>query len=88
MNKLLWDSRENIADYELTFIHRGAPGDVKTIPCSLIKEVKTSWFIYKSEEEEEVVIPFHRILEIRNTTTGQAIWRKKALEGAKNDRRG
>jgi uncharacterized protein (UPF0248 family) len=77
LNKLIWDSRENIANYKLTFIHRGAPGDVKTIPCSLIREVRISWFTYGNEGEEETIIPFHRVLEIRNATTGEAIWRKK-----------
>lgn len=81
MNKLLWDPKENIADYELTFIHRGAPMDVKVVPCSLIAEVEPSGFTYRSEEEGETFIPFHRILEIRNVRTGQISYNKKVRTG-------
>jgi len=78
LNKLLWDPRESIADHELTYIHRGAPGDMRTIPCNLIEEVKISWFTYRSQEEVETFIPFHRVLEIRNVKTGQTLWEKRA----------
>ncbi len=81
MNKLLWDPKENIAEYELVFIHRGAPMDVKIIPCGLIAEVESSGFIYKSEEEGETFIPFHRVLEIRNMKTKQIAFSKKVLMG-------
>jgi len=76
LNRIFWDPRENRADYEVVFIHRGAYMDRKSLPCSLIKEVKSSWFTYESEEEGEVVIPFHRIIEIRNVKTGQIVWRR------------
>jgi uncharacterized protein (UPF0248 family) len=78
LNKLLWDPKEKRADYELSFIHRGATGDVKTIPCNAIMEVKVSWFTYLGEEEDEIIIPFHRILEVRNVKTGQTWWRKRS----------
>ncbi|MFH0897221.1 MAG: RNA repair domain-containing protein [Candidatus Bathyarchaeota archaeon] len=82
LNKLLWDPKENIVYYELAFIHRGAPMDVKVISCSLIAEVESSGFTYKNEEEdEEVFIPFHRVLEIRNVRTGQVIYNKRARVG-------
>ena len=76
LNKLVWDEREAIADYEVTFIHRGGDGDRKTIPCGIITQIGPSWFTYKSEEES-AIIPFHRILEIRNLRDGQVIWSKK-----------
>lgn len=76
LNKIFWDPRENRFDYEIAFIHRGAPMDRKILPCSLIKEVKSSWFTYESKEEGEVIIPFHRIIEIRNVKTGQTVWKR------------
>jgi len=76
LNKIFWDPKENRLDYELVYIHRGAYMDQRRIPLSLIKEVKSSWFTYDSEAEGEVVIPFHRILEIINVKTGETIWRK------------
>lgn len=76
LNRLLWDKREHIADYEVAFIHRGGYKNQKTIPCSIITQIGPSWFIYWSEEEE-ATIPFHRILAIKNVKTGEVIWSKK-----------
>lgn len=78
-NKILWDPREkkNIEDYEITFIHRGAYQNRKTISMTMIKEVKSSAFIYLSEMGEETYIPFHRILEIKNKKTGEIVWSKR-----------
>ncbi|MFQ6074945.1 MAG: RNA repair domain-containing protein [Candidatus Bathyarchaeia archaeon] len=83
LNKVLWTASNNIANYEVTFIHRGAPMDRKTILLSSIMVVKSSWFTYIGEGEEEVPIPFHRIIEIRNVKTGQVLWSKR---GVKRDR--
>jgi uncharacterized protein (UPF0248 family) len=74
-NKIFWDKREKPENYFVTFIHRGAPQDRKTIPCTSIVKVERSWFIY-SVEGEETLIPFHRILEIKNIKTGKVLWRK------------
>ena len=76
LNKIFWDPKENKLDYEVVYIHRGATMDQKRLALSLIKEVKSSWFIYNHESEGEVVIPFHRIIELINIKTGQKIWRK------------
>jgi len=76
LNKLVWDEREAISDYEVTFIHRGVPGDQKTIPCRIITQIGSSWFTYQSEEES-AIIPFHRILEIKNVRNGQVVWGKR-----------
>ena len=86
LNKIFWDPKENRLDYEVVYIHRGAHMDKKRLPLSLIKEVKSSWFIYDSETEGEVVIPFHRILEIINIKTGKTIWRKTSrIKSASDD---
>ncbi len=80
LNKLIWDNRFNIKDYSLTFIHRGAKEDKKTISCRLITKVGKSWFIYKTSQirlETEIFIPFHRILEIKKSKTGEILWKKK-----------
>jgi len=81
-NKILWDPREKERknDYEIVFIHRGAYQDRKTIPVTMIKEVKSSMFIYVNEIGEETYIPFHRILEIRNRKTGEILWSKRTRE--------
>ncbi len=74
LNKIFWDKREKIANYEITFIHRGAHEDRKTIPFSIITKIGPSWFIYKTVEEE-AFIPFHRITAIKNTKTKRVIWK-------------
>ncbi|MFQ5998232.1 MAG: RNA repair domain-containing protein [Candidatus Bathyarchaeia archaeon] len=76
LSKLFWDKRENPENYDLVFIHRGAPKDKKTISCSDIIQTAKSWFTYSSENLE-TTIPFHRILEIRNKKTGECVWRKR-----------
>ena len=72
LNKILWDSKENRFNYEITFIHRGAYLDEKRLSCGSIKEVRSSWFTYDSENEE-VLIPFHRIIRILNINTKEII---------------
>jgi len=81
-NKILWDPREKErkGDYEVTFIHRGAYKDQEIIPLTMIKEVKSSMFIYTNEYGEETYIPFHRIIEIRNRKTGEVLWSKRMRE--------
>ena len=75
LNKLFWDSRENPKDYEITFIHRGAPDDRKTISASQIVEVGNSYFIYMSSAEGEATIPFHRVIEVINVVSRKPLWR-------------
>jgi len=76
LNKLLWDPKENSSDYELTFIHRGAPKDQKSISCDLILVVGSSGFEYKVDEDV-IFIPFHRVIEIINVETGQIMQRRE-----------
>ena len=76
LNRLRWDSREKADDYVITYRHRGAPGDVKRVKASAILKLGKSYLTLPSESEE-VTIPFHRILEIRNRTTGTVIWRSR-----------
>jgi len=82
LNKIRWNKRFNPEDYVITFIHRGVKDNKKTIPYRLIASIGKSWFTYKSEEEE-VFIPYHRILEIKNIKTGEILWSKasKPKEG-------
>ncbi len=75
LNKIFWDKRLNIENHVITFIHRGAKEDKKTIPCKLIVKTGKSWFLYKNMEDE-TFIPYHRILEIKNIKTGEILWKK------------
>ena len=75
LNGLRWDDRENPDDYVITYRHRGAPGDVKQIKVSEIHSLGKSYFtIQETNESDETLIPFHRILEIRNTVDDSILW--------------
>ncbi|HUX98019.1 MAG TPA: RNA repair domain-containing protein [Candidatus Deferrimicrobium sp.] len=77
LNQIKWDSDKNISDYEISFLHRGAINDLKTYPADKIKEIKISYllFIDETEDEGEVLIPFHRIRKIFNKRTNEIIWK-------------
>jgi uncharacterized protein (UPF0248 family) len=75
LSKLRWDSREDAEKYVVTYRHRGAPDDRKQIEASDIQKLGKSYFTLQSESGEEVTIPFHRILEIRDTRNDLVIWR-------------
>jgi len=77
LNRISWDSRYRKEDYEVVFIHRGAQMNRRTAPCRLIRNIQPSWFTYVDEEGNETIIPFHRVLEIRNVKTGEPIWKKR-----------
>jgi uncharacterized protein (UPF0248 family) len=75
LNRLRWDERENPEDYVITYRHRGAPGDAKQINASKIRTLGKSYFtIQEDSPGEESLIPFHRILEIRNTRDDSILW--------------
>jgi len=55
------------------------------ISASQITKLGKSYFTIPGdslEESEESVIPFHRILEIRNVSDGRVIWIKRRTESA------
>lgn len=79
LNKLRWDPNGTV-DYLITYRHRGAPGDIKQIHGSQIRRLGKSYFtISKDSESEETIIPFHRILEVRNVLDDKVIWQSRKL---------
>jgi len=88
LNRLQWDEREKLERYVITYRHRGAPEDVVRIPASKIKDIRKSYFTILDElktHAEETIIPFHRILEIRNISSRRVIWIKKESAIARRD---
>lgn len=77
LNKLRWDSSENAEQYLITYRHRGVPDDMKQVKASEIVKLGKSYFTLPSESGDDVTIPFHRILEIRNLTTTDLIWKSR-----------
>jgi uncharacterized protein (UPF0248 family) len=77
LNRLRWDSSKDAENYLITYRHRGAPEDRKQVRACEIERLGKSYFILPSESGEEVTIPFHRILEIYDTTTNTLIWKSR-----------
>ena len=78
LNKLRWDKREDAEKYLITYRHRGAQDDVKRIRASNIVKLGKSYFTLTDDlSSEETIIPFHRIIEIRNLQEDKVIWRSR-----------
>ncbi len=77
---MFWDPAEDRQNYEVTFIHRGAPKDKKSVSCNIVTKFGRSWFVYSSEEGE-TFIPYHRILEIKDRRDGTVLWQKIGVNG-------
>jgi uncharacterized protein (UPF0248 family) len=77
LNRIRWDREKSKQAYEVSYVHRGATGDKRTIPFSSILEIHSSWFTYTDPDAGEVVIPFHRVLEIREVESGHTVWRSR-----------
>jgi len=75
LNKILWDEREKQEDYEVLYIHRGAQKDRRCVNCSKIVRVASSYFTFQNNPE--VVIPLHRVLEVKRIKDGITVWRKR-----------
>jgi len=80
LNRIRWNPEERGRAYEITYIHRGASENKRTIPFSSIKEIHSSWFTYTDPEGDEVTIPLHRVLEVRDTELGKTVWRKRGSQ--------
>jgi len=81
LNKLRWDQRELADEYLITYRHRGAPNDIRQVRASNIRKLGNSFFTLADESDsEETIIPFHRVLEIRNLQD-VVIWRSRKATG-------
>jgi uncharacterized protein (UPF0248 family) len=75
LNRLKWSGGLDSAQVDI--IHRGAPGNIKTISGKSITEVRKGYVVYTNREE--TVIPLHRIVEVR--VSGEVLWRRRPREG-------
>jgi len=80
LNKIRWDSNSDVSSYQITYIHRGDVGDKRTILFSDLLEIHSSWFLCRDSSFGEIMIPFHRVVEVRNQKSDEIIWRKRAKQ--------
>ncbi|RMF91807.1 MAG: DUF504 domain-containing protein [Methanobacteriota archaeon] len=74
LNELLWHPERSLDDVSVTYIHRGAPGDVVTIGGWEIKRLERSFFVLE-RGGVETYIPYHRIVEVRRGA--EVLYRKR-----------
>ena len=70
INMILWHPEMQITETEITYIHRGAPGNLKTINGDSIDRLDRGFLILK----EGIQIPLHRIVKITNKN--KILWKK------------
>lgn len=72
LNELKW-SRGRLEDAVITYLHRGAPGDVMEVEGRDVREVAPGWLVLEGAQ-----IPWHRVLRIE--LDGQVVWERRAAE--------
>lgn len=77
LNKIRWDPRLKSKFFRVTYIHRGAERGTLDITYERIRGIFKSFFTYLNDAEEEIVIPYHRIVKITDDSCNQVIYRKK-----------
>lgn len=73
MNKLKW-TEKNLNRFVIRYIHRGAPDDMREVTLSMVAQIGKGWFEISGEDSP---IPFHRVLEVVNSDTGEILWKKR-----------
>ena len=76
LNKIMWHRDFNPEDYEIHILHRGAPNDVKVISALDIVGIFRGGFRFRDSDGSEKIIPYHRVLLIRNKVQGEILFKK------------
>jgi uncharacterized protein (UPF0248 family) len=71
LNKLKWHPDFDFEEYEVVYVHRGAPNNEKCVSCRDIVDLEHSDFVLV----EGTHIPYHRVLRILREG-GIVIWKK------------
>ena len=79
LDELKWHPKKSLEGIEITYVHRGAPGDELTIPAEDIIRFEKSFFVI-DRAGIETSIPYHRIKEIKKA--GEVLWSKRIGEGS------
>ncbi|MCZ7362634.1 MAG: RNA repair domain-containing protein [Candidatus Methanoperedens sp.] len=61
LNEIKW--RFDLGKCKVYYIHRGAPGDIRVVDGTEIKNIERGFLILKGVEQD-VYIPYHRIFRI------------------------
>lgn len=78
LNKLRWAPQFKNKILKITYIHRGAPNDIRHITSDKINRICSSYFTYNNSVGEDVVIPYHRIITVIDEDSGEILWVKRS----------
>ena len=67
---ILWHPEMEINEIRITYIHRGAPGDLKKINGNSLRRVERGFLILSDGTQ----IPYHRIVKIE--INNKILWKK------------
>ena len=70
INMILWHPEMEINEIKITYIHRGAPEDLKRINGNSIERIERGFLIFN----EGTQIPYHRIVKIE--INNKILWKK------------
>ncbi len=66
LQRAVWDPNfKKLKNFIIVIKHRGAPGDKREILGERINKIQKDGFWYVNEFDEEIFIPAHRIIEIK-----------------------
>lgn len=72
LNELRWHPEKSLGCVDILYIHRGAPGNVKSVYAADVSFEKSFFVI---ENHRETRIPYHRIKEIKRGS--EVLWKKR-----------
>jgi uncharacterized protein len=70
INMILWHPDMKNTEIKITYIHRGVPGNLKTITGNSIKKLERGFLVLNEGKQ----IPLHRIVKITNNN--KILWKK------------
>jgi len=70
LNMVLWHPDMEVNRTIISYIHRGARGNIKTVPGSQIDRIENGFLILNDETQ----IPFHRIIKVEYDD--KILWKK------------
>lgn len=79
LDMLIWHPEKDIGKCQVTYLHRGHRGNLKTIPASNIEGLKGGFMIMVDGS----MVPYHRIVKIE--CEDKLIWAKNIKGGDFND---
>lgn len=74
LTELKWHPNKSLKGVTITYVHRGAPGNVVTINSENIAALDKSFFVVRAGGAEKR-IPYHRIVEIKKGE--DILWKKR-----------